>query len=280
MSNILKTILRIVNNPIVDILTHYESNNRANSAGDALEEYVKDVFADSFHLEDNEHRDRWSEVFSYLGNQNNPPDAMIKGGDAIETKKIESPGSALALNSSYPKEKLFSNSPMITKACRECEQWDQKDIIYAVGYVVNRRLKCFWLVYGDCFSAEKETYEKIKNIISEGINSIPNVDFRETNELGKVNRVDPLGITDLRIRGMWHIKNPKIIFDYLNLYSTEQDFQLIAIMKKKKFDSFDESDKNAINNLDTINFSITDDMIKNPNNPAILIDCKIIKFWT
>jgi len=169
---------------------------------------------------------------------------------------------------------------MITKACRECEQWDQKDIIYAVGYVVNRRLKCFWLVYGDCFSAEKETYEKIKNTISEGINSIPNVDFRETNELGKVNRVDPLGITDLRIRGMWHIKNPKIIFDYLNLYSTEQDFQLIAIMKKKKFDSFDESDKNAINNLDTINFSITDDMIKNPNNPAILIDCKIIKFWT
>jgi hypothetical protein len=280
MANILKTIFKIVNNPIVDVQDHYESNNRANSAGDALEEYIKDAFADSFHLEGKEHRDRWSEVFSYLGNQNNPPDAMIKGGDAIETKKVESPGSALALNSSYPKEKIFANNPMITNACRDCERWNKKDIIYAVGHVNNRKLKCLWLIYGDCFSAEKRTYEKIKNTISKGIISIPKVAFRETNELGKVNKVDPLGITDLRIRGMWHIKNPKIIFDYLNLYSSEADFQLIAIMKKEKFDSFDENDKTAINTLDIENFSIFDSKIKNPNNPADLMDCKILQHRT
>ncbi len=134
------------------------------------------------------------------------------------------------------------------------------------------------MVYGDCFSAEKGTYERIKNTISNGINSIPNVDFIETNELGKVNKVDPLGITDLRIRGMWHIKNPKIIFDYLNLFSSEAKFQLISIIKKEKFDSFDEEDKNLINTIVDENFSISDEKIKNPNNPAELIDCKIIQY--
>jgi len=278
MTNIIKTIIRIASNPIINVQEHYTSNNRANSAGDALEEYIKDSFADSFNLDNTERLERWNKVFSYLGNQNNPPDIMICDGDAIETKKVESPGSALALNSSYPKAKLHSISPMITNACRESENWDTKDIIYAVGHVVNKNLKCLWLVYGDCFSANKEIYERIKNTISDGINSIPDVEFTETNELGKVNKVDPLGITDLRVRGMWHIKNPKKIFDYLNLYSSDATFQLISIMKTEKYNSFPDVDRNNLENLNIENFSITDENIKNPNNPANLIDCKVITF--
>lgn len=65
-----------------------------------------------------------SEVFSYLGNNSNPPDAMLRNGDAIEVKKIESLSSALTLNSS-----------MISTACREAEQWSEKDMIYVVGVV-------------------------------------------------------------------------------------------------------------------------------------------------
>jgi hypothetical protein len=60
--------------------------------------------------------DQFSRVFSYQGNPNNPPDLMIRQGDAIEIKKIESPHSSLALNSSYPKAKLFSHSTMLTAA--------------------------------------------------------------------------------------------------------------------------------------------------------------------
>ncbi len=159
MTNLLKTIVRIIEGPIISVQDHYSGNNRANSAGDALEEYIKDSFADSFDCTDTQRLEKWNEVFSYLGNQNNPPDIMIKLGDAIETKKVESSGSALALNSSYPKAKLYSASPMITSACRTCEDWDKKDMIYAVGHVVNKQLKCLWFVYGDCFAAEKETYE-------------------------------------------------------------------------------------------------------------------------
>lgn len=62
-------------------------------------------------------------MFSYIGNQNNPPDSMLRNGDAIEVKKIESKKAALALNSSYPKAKLYADSPMINKECRECEKW-------------------------------------------------------------------------------------------------------------------------------------------------------------
>lgn len=56
--------------------------------------------------------------FSYIGNQNNPPDLMIKHGDAIEIKKIQTANANLVLNSSYPKDKLYANNPMITKTVR------------------------------------------------------------------------------------------------------------------------------------------------------------------
>ena len=41
----------------------------------------------------------------------------------------------IALNSSYPTAKLYSDSPMITKACRESEEWTEKDLLYAIGSV-------------------------------------------------------------------------------------------------------------------------------------------------
>lgn len=63
-----------------------------------MEEYIKDLFANSFDLSGVERNRRLNEVFSYLGNNSNVPDAMLKNGDAIEVKKIESPNSALALN--------------------------------------------------------------------------------------------------------------------------------------------------------------------------------------
>ena len=88
--NIINAIYNLVNHPVTEVVSHYTGRNRANNAGDALEEYVKDLFADSFRLTDRERMERMSEVFSYFGNSSNPPDAMLRGGDAIEIKKIES----------------------------------------------------------------------------------------------------------------------------------------------------------------------------------------------
>ena len=278
MSNLLQAIKTIVDNPIIKVKDYYTGRNRANSVGEALENYVKDIFANSFELSEEARMKKFNEVFSYLGNQNNPPDIILRNGDAIETKKVQSPTSALALNSSYPKSKLFADSPMLTQACKNCEEWTEKDIIYIVGHTNDTDIKYLWFVYGNCFSADAAVYEKIEKTISLGITEIPDVEFTETNELGKVKKVDPLGVTDLRIRGMWHIENPYKIFSYLNKIDTTATFQVLCLMKTDKFNSFSTTDKLALQNIKKENYSFDDILIKNPNNPAQLLDCKLITF--
>lgn len=287
-TNILNAIINIVENPISELKTYYQSRNRANSMGGALEEYIKDIFANTISEKDEAKRLKTIEKkFSYLGNQNNPPDSIIRGGDAIEVKKIESRTASLALNSSYPKAKLFSSSTMITEACRKCEKWTEKDILYAVGVVPKengkegKHLKTLSFVYGVDYAASADTYEKIKNVISDGVNTIPDVEFAHTNELGRVNRVDPLGITYLRIRGMWGIENPIKTFNYVYPQQANRDFEFMAIINTDKYDSFDEEDRNRIEELSCSNkkLKITEIKIKTPDNPAQLKSAKLITFY-
>ena len=87
--NIINAIYNLVNNPVVELVSYYLGKNRANNAGDALEEYIKDLFANTFNTPENERLEKLSQVFSYLGNNSNPPDAILRGGDAIEVKKLK-----------------------------------------------------------------------------------------------------------------------------------------------------------------------------------------------
>ena len=121
-------------------------------------------------------------------------------------------------------------------------------------------------------------YERIKDTISTSITTIPNVEFTETNELGKVKKVDPLGITDLRIRGMWHIENPTKIFNYIYSYDETKSFQLICLMKKEKYESMPLVDRQTIENLNNSNVSVSNVSIQNPNNPVQLMDVKLLVF--
>lgn len=278
-NNILDAIKNLVESPILDVREYGSSRNRANSMGAALEEYIKDLFAGTINLYGEERLERLSQVFSYSGNQNNPPDFMIRGGDAIEVKKIESIGSSLALNSSYPKHKLFSNSTMITEACRSCEDWHEKDIIYAVGVVPkNNRIKQLSFIYGMDYAANEQTYTRIKDAISQGVNNLPDIEFGNTNELARINRVDPLGITYLRVRGMWGIENPLSVFNYIYSPDETKEFNLMAIINNDKYNSFSNRGlfEGFVSTRDDI--SISSVAIKNPNNPIQLINSKLIKF--
>jgi hypothetical protein len=277
-TNVIKALFNLIDAPSGNLINHYSSANRINNVGEALESYIKDLFCGSLHEESFERKNRiYNEHFSYIGNQNNPPDIIIKQGDAIEVKKIESLRSGIALNSSYPKDKLCLDSPMITTACRSCEDWREKDIIYAIGVVEKNILKTLWFVYGNCYAANKETYERIKNRISDGINSLPGVELSETNELGRVNKVDPLGITYLRIRGMWGIENPIKVFDYVvNVSRQGHSFVTNAILLREKYLSFSQSDREKLEKLQGNNVLIKDIKIKSPNNPAQLLDAKLI----
>lgn len=276
MTNILDAIYNIINHKNFAIRDYYSGRNRVNSMGDALENYIKDAFANTFHTNNDLSRlETYNEKFSWLGSQNNPPDIMIKSGDAIEVKKIQSANSSLALNSSYPKADLRYTSPMITSECKSCEEWTIKDLIYCVGNTSDTNLNSLWMVYGSIYAAKHETYKRIKTTISEGIKEIPDVVFSETKELGRVNQVDPLGITNLRIRGMWHIENPRKVFNYLHK-STDKEFELICIIPNDKYNSFPESSRTRIEGITEDGFSIKDKKVKDPNNPANLLDCKLI----
>lgn len=277
MTNILEAIINITNNPVVEIKTHYRARNRANNVGEALEMFVKDAFANTIQEQDEQIRNtRFSQVFSWLGNQNHPPDIMIRQGDAIEVKKTQSADNDLALNSSYPKSNIQSKSNMITQECRTCENWIEKDLIYCVGHTTDDSIQSLWMVYGNIYAAKHETYQIIKQKITDGISEIPNLELAETNELGRVNRVDPLGITNLRIRGMWQIQNPRRVFDYL--HSAGDTFELVAVIPTHKYNSFPTDSKSRIENLGNSSLNILDVQVKNPNNPASLIDAKLIIF--
>lgn len=277
--NLLRAIVNLTEDVENRLREQGGSINRANAQGEALEEYVKDLFAGTRECKNNLERAKVHEgIFSYLGNTNNPPDIILKNGDAIEVKKITSFTADLALNSSYPKAKLFSDSPMITQACRDCEEWKEKDIIYIIGVIRKEKIKQLIFIYGMDYAASNEIYDRIKMVISKGIREIEGVDFTETKELGKVKKVDPLGITDLRIRGMWHISNPLKVYDYIYEVEENEKLNFVAIINEEKFNSFPNEDKLKIKELeDKLKIEVINTSIKNPNNPAKLKKVKLIK---
>lgn len=273
--NIIDAIINLVHHPISQIKATYENKNRANSVGDALEEYIKDLFSGTFNFDKKDRIKRWNEVFSYLGGSNSPPDAMLRLGDAIEVKKIES-DSQIALNSSFPKHKLLATDSKITQACRQAEAWNEKDIIYVVGIVTNGILKNLCMVYGLDYCASKEIYESLLNSIKDGVSSIPEIEFCDTKEIAHINNVDPLKITYMRVRGMWGIENPWKVFDYVYERNNNNEFDFMCIINNDKWNTFNNT--NLLEELaqkdNTLNISNIE--IQDPNNPASMVDAKLI----
>lgn len=278
MGNIIQAIYNIYKCPVYSAGKHYYAQNRANNIGDALEHYIKDSFANSYGLDEADAIKAHAEVFAYLGNQHNPPDAILRNGDAIEVKKIEAPNATLALNSSYPKSKLYRNNAMLTTSCKSCDggEWKEKDLIYAVGVVKNDDIKQLCFVYGEDYAADSEIYERIRMQIKSGVLEIPNIEFAETNEFGRVNHVDPLGITYLRLRGMWHIENPFRVFRYTYEFDLTKAFNFLAIINLKKYESFPKADRIKIESEPGIRIRFME--IKDPNNPAIMKNVVVITF--
>lgn len=280
MSNILTAIQSIVRNSNIDIQANQEGvQNRANQMGDALEDYVKNAFANCLGLDTRSIKQARSRVFSYLGNSNNPPDAMLNRGDAIEIKKLTTLGtSQLQLNSSYPKNKLHSTNPKLCNACRNCENWEEKDMLYVVGHVNGQSLQDIFFVYGDLYCDAHEVYENVENVIKEGLESLEGVELAETNELGRVNKVDHLEISDLRVRGMWLIKTPFQHFDYLTEDIVDYSFKLVALIPEEKYNNF--TNRNEFEEFcEENNVSISDEEIENPQNPANFINSKLITYY-
>ena len=280
--NIITTILNIATFKDND-LKEYSSNylNRINAAGEQLEFFIKDAIAGTFREKQESKEEKYSKVFSYLGNQNNPPDIIIKNSDALEIKKIESPKSTIALNSSPPKDVLDITDERITSACKLCEKepWKEKELFYVIGFTKKNKLKYIFFIQGKCYAADKKVYGNLYKMLKHHIDFIfqqENIESSNTKEIGKVKRVDPLGITTLRLRGMWHILNPMQVYKNVCKIDESKDFSLFALLTKEKYDSFP---KTNILNLESHKEILVEDIkIKNPNNITKLIDAKLIKF--
>ena len=134
---------------------------------------------------------------------------------------------------------------MITTACKNCEaDWIEKDICYIIGCVDKReQIKSLWFIYGDCYCAKPEVYTRVKDKITNSIQEL-GIELSETNEIAKVKKVDPLGITDLRVRGMWGIKHPSKVFEYIATKTIKPNIK--ALMLKEKFNSFDINSRNEL----------------------------------
>ena len=240
-----------------------------NSAGELFEYYVKDALTGSFYANEESRKDAYKENFAWLGNQNNPPDAIARGGDAFEIKKLLSPRNSIALNSSPPKDVLHRDDARIVEACRDSDggRWERKDIFYAIGWVEAQQVRSIYFVQGSCYAASREVYEGVSSRLSENINDAvlsSGLEAGRTEELGRINRVDPLGITSLRVRGMWQIENPSRVFQGVASLDPGKKFQAYAIMKWEKYlQMFD-----VRRNHPQTPTKLSKANIPDPNNPA------------
>ncbi|WP_404593020.1 NgoPII family restriction endonuclease [Neisseria gonorrhoeae] len=115
----------------------------------------------------------------------------------------------------------------------------RKTLSIIVGVVDKKKnLKHLAMVYGIDYCADAECYLKIKNQIKEGIGNIGGIQFAETKELGRVNRIDPLNITYLRVRGMWGIENPWFVFNYNLPTEYGKKFQFHGHYQRRQMEQF------------------------------------------
>lgn len=187
------------------------------------------------------------------------------------------------MNSSYPKDYLYSSSTLITQKCRDCEDefggWIKKDMIYAIGNVVKNKLRVLWILDGACYCADQSLYSSVKNIIHDGIEDIIGIESKKTKELGKINKIDELGITNLRIRGMWSIQHPmKVFSSIIGEYDENINLQVYCLVLKEKYDILPSKDKESllkyVNNQSLL---IENVKIKNPNNINDSLDAVLLK---
>ena len=282
LPNILTAIKNISNfktNNMGEYFKEY-AGSQIKTVRQQMEYYVKDAISGSFNsVKDKKPTDRYNGVFSYLGNKMQPPDMIIQAGDAIVIKTIKTYKGSFTINNSPPKDRLMWNDSWIIKNCRRIDggQWTSKDLFYVIGWIEKRRMKYLNFIQGSCFLPEQKFWNKKIDDLKKNIYNYVESEGLEANRtiaLGKVTNIDPLAITNLRIKAVWRIKNPLKIFSDTFSYDKKQEFTLIALMLKNKFDSFPKKDIDAI--VKDKQIEIEDVKIKNPNNPQKKIDAKLI----
>lgn len=241
MANILTAIDNLVLCNDVHVGEVRESNNCANSLGESLESYIKNLFAGTHGLKGTKYQERISEVFSYQGSASKPPDLMIRGGDAIEIKKLETKDSQIQLNSSFPKNKLHHEDPRVSTLAKNAEPWTEKDILYVVGNLDKKTkdLRSMWWIYGDC-------------LVDDNRDAIP--DYIFSNKISKSGRKDFIENGSFKIDGLGlggrvsiNLKSQCCINNFFTEPNTPS---FTLVLRERKYHSFPEEDRRRIEQLE------------------------------
>lgn len=231
--------------------------NRVTTGGNVLEEYTRNIFCGRYPISDARNKQTaYSANFSYLGNQNNPPDIIIKNGDAFEIKDTKR--RSLALKGSLPNDKLRAEDGRISDACRNCEElpWKAKDLFYVFGNAKKGVLKNLFFIHGTCCAADPAVYD---NFVWET----------------KVKKNDVVFSVSSRIH---KTKSPLKLVKNLVKLNNKTEFQVVAIMKKEKYLSYPLADRRRLESISNGNMSIGEVMLPDPNKSKEYIAAKLINY--
>ncbi|KJE49326.1 NgoPII family restriction endonuclease [Acidiplasma sp. MBA-1] len=271
-ANVVKAMEALSKHRLIDMGQYSESYKIGiNSVGSAFEEYVKDLLTGRFYPGPHERTQAFSNEYSWLGNQNFPPDAIAAGGDAFEIKKHEKPASIIALNSSHPRDVLSRDDPMLTQECRDSMGTSPLDLFYIVGTVTKGVARSIYFVQGKCYAASSSIYQSISSRLSDAVRKAmreSGLQYSETRELGRINRADPLGRASLRVRGMWQIQDPSRAFAGIAPPLDGKEFFAYAIMEEEKYISIGQAAGGA---------NVAKARIPSPNNPARPMDAVVME---
>ena len=202
--------------------------------GKPFEIFAKNMFAGSLGALSSHVDAAWQKTFSWLGSDNAPPDFMIWNGDAVEVK-VHGSTTQIQLNSSPPKRILKATDTRIEKDCRDCEIWVEKDFVYFIGKANAEYVEAVWLIDGRCIAAESSVYDVLFDKLKATVKELGG---EPGNEIGRLNRVDPLKATSLRVRGMWLLDHPAKVFKDFFVKPQDQVFVLNALISKTKWDEY------------------------------------------
>jgi hypothetical protein len=210
--------------------------------GKPFEIFAKNMFAGCLGALSSHVDAAWERTFSWRGSANHPPDFMIRGGDAVEVK-IHAGVSQIQLNSSPPKRTLKSTDPRIQDGCRTCEDWVERNFLYFIGKANEEFVEALWIVDGACIADSAETYDMIFDKLSLTVSDLGG---EPGNEIGRLNNVDALKATSLRVRAMWLLEHPARLFSSVLVPPKQGSFVLNVLVSAEKWDSFPSDEVDAV----------------------------------
>ena len=213
--------------------------------GKPFEIFAKNMFAGSLGALSSHVDAAWQKTFSWLGSDNAPPDFMIWNGDAVEVK-VHGSTTQIQLNSSPPKRSLKATDTRIEQDCRECEIWVEKDFVYFIGLANAEYVEAVWLIDGRCIAANASVYDVLFDRLKETVKELGG---EPGNEIGRLNKVDPLKATSLRVRGMWLLDHPAKVFKDFFVKPQDKVFVLNSLVSATKWNEYS---KEAIKDLEAL----------------------------